>query len=138
MSEPRFSTDGLNTAKPNPNGINAADANFSGEWNDIIGKLGFTVIVIQMERCQEIFKDVDFYKPLGEEMTYADLGHYDSSQWHPRYRHFFYAHTQRLAEALEFLKTGLKNRGLLNHSAIGHFDATEKIWREFHPGVATP
>lgn len=137
MSANRFSTAGLDNAGPKPSAVDPPDANLSIEWNDTLGKLGFTVVVIQMARCEKTFASTEFIESLGKEMSSVELGHHDASQWQPHIRHFFYADAKRLGEALNFLKSGLERSGLLEHSAIGHFDATEKIWRRFHPGIET-
>lgn len=135
MSASRFSTDGLGIPAPAPAALDPADANYTGAWNETLGKLGLSVIVIQMDRCNKVFADAEFIESLGEEMNRAGLGRFDSVQYEPRIRFFFYAGTACLGEALNFLKSGLEKCGLMDLSAIGYFDATEKIWRTFHPGT---
>jgi hypothetical protein len=137
MSKPRFSTDGLSSLAQKPVAIDPADANYCGEWIDSIGSLGLSVVVVQMDRCSQSFASSEFIASLGEEMRKAKLGHLDSSQWHPHIRHFFYAKKGCLGEALNFLKSGLETSGLGDISTIGYFDATEKIWRTFQPGIGT-
>jgi len=138
MNASRFSTDDLCIPWPTPSATDPADANYSGVWADTTGKLGLSVAVIQMEHCQKVFEVTEFYESLSGEMLKAEFGQYDSSQWQPHIRHFFHVDTKRLKDALEFLKSGLERSGLLQYVAIGHFDATEKVWREFHPGLAKP
>ena len=131
MSASRFSTDDLSSLAQKPVAIDPADANYSVEWIDSIGKLGLSVIIVQMDRCPQSFASSEIIASLGEEMWKAKLGHLDSSQWHPRIRQFFYAKTKHLGDALNFLRSGLETSGLRDISTIGYFDATEKIWRTF-------
>lgn len=118
-----------------PEAVDPAEANHTLEWNGLISKLGFCAVVIQMKRDPATLQAQAFCESLGDELQSAGLGHFDSSQWDPHIRHFFYAYTNYLAKALELLKRGLERKDLLEHSIIAHFDATERVWRQFHPGL---
>lgn len=131
----RFSTEAVTTANPKPAHIEAFEANMNAEWAETFAKLGLSVVVVQMERCNKVFSDMTVYKTLGSEVSVAELGQYDSSQWHPHIRHFFHLKTERLAEGLQFLKSSLDRRGLLPFCAIGHLDIQDKRWRQFHPAI---
>ena len=135
MSTQRFSTDGLDFPSPKPKPSDPADANYSKGWNEVVGKLGFTIVVVQLQRCPKAFEQAEFFESFGEEMQRVHLGHLDSSQYWPHIRFFFYVHGKQLSQALEFLKSGLKQHGLLDISAIGYYDATTQVWRVFHPNI---
>jgi len=134
MSASRIPNDDADAPLRAPVPFAAAKDNYSGEWNDIIAKLGFVAVILQMARCQPVFERGDFCESLGEEMQREGLGHFDSSQFEPHIRHFFYTNALEQERAFEFLKSGLERRGLLDYAAIWHFDATDKIWRNCHPG----
>jgi hypothetical protein len=134
-TEPRFSTEAVAAASPKPAHIEAFEANMNAEWAETFAKLGLSVVVIQVQRGGEAFKNPSFYETLAAEVSASGLGQYDSSQWQPHIRHFFHIQTKRLAEGLEFLKSGLDRRGVLPWCAIGYLDVNDNLWRQFHPAI---
>jgi pyruvate dehydrogenase complex dehydrogenase (E1) component len=72
---------------------------------------------------------------LDAELRQTGLGHFDSTDWQPKIRHFFYVDTQQLAKALEFFKSSLAQRNLIPHAGISYRDADGKVWRTFYPGI---
>lgn len=132
---PRFRTGTLDTPSTPPVGlVDSADANYLEAWaKNVVGKLGGTIVVIQLRRCQEVFEHGMLGETIGAELTQVGLGDYDSSQWQPKIRHFFYVETQQVAKALEFLKSCLAKRNLLAFANIAYRDAD--VWREFYPGI---
>ena len=139
MSTSRIQNDELSFQVPKRDTLNAAaDDNCLPEWQASLDRLGFTVVCVQLPRCQRAFENAGFGESVGTEMQSAELGHFDSVQYKSRPAFFFYVATPRLADALQFLKADLEKRGLLDISAIGQCDASEKCWREFWPGLTKP
>ena len=119
-----------------PGGVDAADANYSEDWGQTVGAIGFTVICLKIEAKSGMCSYFDLIERLGEDFHDAGLGHLDSSQWGVPARHLIYADTKRLPEALDFVKARLEQDGLLSISAIGFMDLAEHCWRTFWTCVA--
>jgi hypothetical protein len=115
-------------------GISPADANFSFSFvREILTPRGVTVIVVENEPSEALFKQTRYAREIGDGLWRVGLGRYDGSKWFPQIRHFFHVHTGHLPSAFDFIKSGLTGRGLLKCSKIGHADPELEIWRTFYP-----
>jgi hypothetical protein len=135
MSEenPRFLPS--NESGPPVGGVDPADANYSGDWGEVLAKVGLTAICIQMPSSPAHFASSVIVQQIGEELTKTGLGHLDSSQYQPKIRHFYYLATRRLSEGLEMLKDRLEQHQELAGSCIGFMDLDSRCWRIFYPSA---
>lgn len=115
-------------------GIDPADANFSFSFvREILAPRKVTVIVVENDESEALFKQTRYAREIGDGLWRVGLGRYDSTKWSPKIRHFFHVHTDHLATAFNFVLSGIKGRGLLETSKIGHADPDLEIWRTFYP-----
>ncbi len=138
MSESRFSTDNVKFPPAKPAHLDFADVNYNGDWMKSLDKIGFCCVVVQMARNNQVLQEAKFCDALDESLKDAAIGHYDSSQYQPKIRHFFYVNTDRLAQALDLVTRYLFHVALLEHSVIAHFDAADKKWRLHDHGITFP
>jgi len=116
--------------------VDPADANYLDAWvQNVVGKLGFTVVVAQMQSCLQVSEHGEIGEAIGAELSQAGLGHFDSTDWQPKTRHFFYVDARQLAKALTFVKSSLAQRNLLAFACIAYRDAD--VWRTYYPGIPT-
>lgn len=135
MKNPRFSVPDAESGPPDKVVFDAADDNTVHEWAATIAKLGFAIVCVQVRMDGKVALDAELGEFVGVELSQAELGHWDSTQWQPRVRHFFYTDSKRLADALGLIKSALVRRGALAHAAIAHYDVSASLWRGFYPEI---
>ena len=131
MNNPRFSIPADEASSPES--IDPADYNRCHEWGEIIGKLGLGLVCVQVRPDWSADGESQLGESIGSELHAAGLGHCDSTQWHPKLRHFFYIQQSRLADALALIKSSLERRNALARCAIAHYDVGAALWRGFYP-----
>jgi hypothetical protein len=133
----RFSMSSEPSAEPPPAHVDPADANGCPEWQEDMGKLGFTVTFIQMLHSPALWANSGFEERLDGELTVFKLGQLDSVKWGNPATFFFYLHSARLAMGLQLIKTRLAVIELLPYVKIGYADTSDKCWRIFYPELWT-
>ncbi len=98
-----------------------------------MGKIGFTVAIVQAPYSPALWANSDFEKRLGTELIEAGLGHLDSAKWGNPISYFFYLKSGSLAAGLQLIKSRLAAIELLPHVKIGYADPGDKCWRTFYP-----
>ena len=129
----RFSMSSEPSAEPPPAHVDPAAANGCPEWQEDMGKLGFTVAFIQILHSPALWANSGFEERLDGELTVFKLGQLDSATWGNPATFFFYLHSARLAAGLQLLKSRLAIIELLPNVKIGYADASDKCWRMFYP-----
>jgi hypothetical protein len=131
---PRFGQGAVPADAFPPSSVDAADANVCWEWVESMEKIGFTVLLVVAFYTDELWKHPAFEVELGEELTTAGLGHFDSAKFGGNSNlYYFYIHRTTLTAGLKTIKDRLAALGLLTLCQIGHADAKDKCWRKFYP-----
>jgi hypothetical protein len=106
----------------------AAEANTCWEWiRNVATKIGLTVVCIEISREDFINKCPALGVHLESELK---LSMFDSIQTGDPTRFFFHASSERLAEALQEMRTALeKISEAVRTYRIGYADAEAKCWR---------
>ena len=135
MSElrPRFSQ-GAAAAAGTPGGpIYPADANQCREWIESMGKLGFTITVVERKYDPQALQQFGPPEMLATQLLSEELGHFDSILRGDPFKLYFYTITKALPAGLQLIKDRLTALGLLPLCKIGYADAKDRCWRTFYP-----
>jgi hypothetical protein len=118
--------------------INPASANVCMEWVRDMGKIGFTVVAVEGRSWADALQnnEAGFEEKIGEQLTEARLGHFDSLLTGAPFTLFFYLFTDTLPTGLQFIQGKLESLGLLHLCKIAQADSEEKCWRTFYPAIA--
>ena len=96
-----------------PKALNPADANGTAEWIETVKAIGQTPYVVVIPYSKELWSNSGFEEAIGLELRKAHLGHFDSAQYGNPIEFYFYLKSKALPDAVELLKKGLQERGLL-------------------------
>jgi hypothetical protein len=130
---PRFEQGAAPGADAPTGPVDPSDFNGCPKWIEDMGKIGFTVAIVQAPYSPALWANSDFEKRLGTELIEAGLGHLDSAKWGNPISYFFYLKSGSLAAGLQLIKSRLAAIELLPHVKIGYADPGDKCWRTFYP-----
>lgn len=134
--DPRFPTDTPDKSYHSaPAGwSDPVNANYCFETGEEFGKIGYTIICIQLVQCSAGYASSNSILAIADDFSLARLGFLDGSKYQPKIHHFFIGKTKKLSAALDFLKTKLAQHDLQAIACIGCVDVEAKVWRLVHPG----
>jgi hypothetical protein len=115
--------------------IDPADSNQNWEWIESMGKLGFTITVVEMKYDPQALGQFGPPEVLATQLLSEELGRFDSIRQGNPFNLYFYVHTKTLTAGLQLIMDRLEKFGLLTLCKIGHADGQDRCWRVFHPAL---
>jgi hypothetical protein len=132
---PRFDQGAAPAAGAPSGAIDPADANRCWEWVQAMGKIGFTVAVVEIKYDPKALEQFGPPEVLAAQLISEELGHWDSIGLGAPFKLYFYLVTKTIPAGLQFIKERLTALGLLGDCKIGHADAKDRCWRTFYPDL---